>query len=106
MEAPEHLQPATREWFKRVCEDYELQDHHLRLLTLAAEAWDRGQEARAAVAQRGLTYEDRFKQPHARPEIAIERDARIGFARMLRELALDLEPPGESRPPRIGGGDY
>lgn len=100
-QAPKHLQPATRRWFKGVCADFELEPHHLRLLTLAAEAWDRGQQAREALVN-GLTFEDRFGQPHARPEVAIERDSRIAFARLLRELALDVEPPKQpGRPPTI-----
>jgi hypothetical protein len=47
---PKHLQPATRQWFASVVEDYELEPHHVRLLTLAAEAWDRGVQAREAIA--------------------------------------------------------
>ena len=101
MRAPKHLKPATRRWFESVCEQYELEQHHHRLLTLAAEAWDRGQEAREALAREGITYDDRFKVPRARPEVAIERDARLGFARLLRELALDESPPPDPRPRRL-----
>lgn len=102
VKAPKHLKSETRRWFKGVCADYELEPHHLRLLTLAAEAWDRGQQAREALVDYGLTFNDRFNQPHARPEVAIERDARIAFARLLRELALDVEPPKQpGRPPTI-----
>jgi phage terminase small subunit len=103
MKAPEHLQPATAEWFESVTKDYELEPHHLRLLTLAAQSWDRAEQAREILAAKGLTFEDRFDQPHARPEVAIERDSRIAFARLLRELCLDLEPPAERRPPALGG---
>jgi P27 family predicted phage terminase small subunit len=100
--APEHLAPATQAWFASVVADYALESHHVRLLTLAAEAWDRGQQAREALAKHGLTYEDRFDQPHARPEVQIERDARIAFARLVRELGLDVEAPAEApRSPRI-----
>lgn len=91
--APTHLQPATQAWFTSVLEGYALEGHHIRLLTLAGEAWDRCEAARIAIDLHGLTYEDRFGAPRARPEVAIERDARVGFAKLLRELDLDVEPP-------------
>lgn len=92
---PGHLRPATKRWFASVLADFDLDSHHIRLLTLAAEAWDRGQQAREIVDRDGMTFADRFGQPKARPEIAIERDSRIGFARLIRELGLDVEPPPE-----------
>lgn len=95
--APRHLQAATRRWWRSVVEDYQLEEHHVRLLTLAGEAWDRCQEARRALARHGMTYTDRFGAPKARPEVAIERDARTGFARLLRELDLDVDPPAAER---------
>lgn len=100
--APEHLRADTRQWWQTVADEYALEPHHIRILTLAAEAWDRGVEAREAIARHGTVYVDRFDQPRARPEIAIERDSRIAFARLVRELALDLDPPDEAgRPPRL-----
>jgi len=103
LKGPAHLKLATRRWWVSVVEDYQLEPHHIRLLTLAAESWDRCQQARQALAEHGLTFKDRFGQPHARPEVAIERDSRIAFARLLRELALDIESPGEpGRPPGLG----
>lgn len=93
---PGHLRAATRRWFAAVVSDYDLDPHHVRLLTLAAEAWDRGQAAREIIDRDGMTFTDRFGQPKARPEIAIERDSRIGFARLIRELGLDVEPPPEA----------
>jgi phage terminase small subunit len=81
---------------------YELEPHHLRLLQLAGEAWDRSQQAREALDQHGMTFDDRFGAPHARPEVAIERDARLAFARLVRELDLDVDTPaGPRRPPAI-----
>jgi P27 family predicted phage terminase small subunit len=103
--APEHLQAETRDWFASVVTEFELEPHHVRILTLAAEAWDRTQEARAALATHGITYTDRFGAPRCRPEVAVERDSRIAFTRCVRELGLDLAPPSDSRPPRIGGRD-
>src|SRR4051812_30486789 len=99
--APSHLKAATKAWFDSVLAEYELEPHHIRLLTLAAQSWDRAEQARQDLSVHGLTFDDRFGQPHARPEVAIERDNRISFARLLRELALDVSQPDESRPPGI-----
>jgi len=100
--APGHLREPTRRWWRQVASDYVLEPHHLRLLTLAGSAWDRCQQARVAIAEHGLIFLDRFGQPHSRPEIGIERDSRLAFARLLRELDLDIEPPaGNSRPPGL-----
>src|SRR5688572_26321777 len=87
--APAHLQPATKKWWRQVVADFGFDDHHFRLLQLACEAWDAAQQARAAIAREGQTYTDRFGAPRLRPEVNIERDARIGFARLVRELGLD-----------------
>jgi P27 family predicted phage terminase small subunit len=101
--APSHLKAATKRWWKAVTEEFALEPHHLRLLQLAAEAWDSAQAARAVIQAEGMTYVDRFGSPRARPEIGIERDSRLAFARLLRELALDVAVP-DSRPPRTA--DY
>jgi phage terminase small subunit len=100
---PPHLSTRAKKWWSRVVADYELEPHHLLLLGKAAEAWDRAEEAREAVDREGLTYSDRFGQPRLRPEVAVERDSRIAFARLIRELSLDVEPPADSRPPRRPG---
>jgi phage terminase small subunit len=101
---PSHLRKPTAKWWLTVCDNFELDAHHIRLLTLAAESWDQCQKAREILAKKGMTFDDRFGQPRARPEVGIERDAKIGFARLIRELSLDCDAPGESnRPPRIVG---
>lgn len=100
--APSHLKPDTRAWFQQVISDYELEDHHVRLLTLAGEAWDRGAQARIAIEKHGLTYSDRFDAPRKRPEVSIEAESRIAFARLVRELDLDVDPPSpDTRPPGL-----
>ena len=90
--APGHLSRDAKAWWRDVVQDYGLDPHHLKLLRAACEAWDRHEQARKAVRKHGLTYTDRFGQPRARPEVAIERDSRIQFARLLRELDLEGEP--------------
>src|SRR5687768_5398032 len=101
--APQHLSEASRRWWRDIVRTYRLEPQHLRLLTLAAEAWDRGQEARERVAADGAYVTDRYGQTKAHPAIAVERDSRIAVARLVRELALADEPPG-ARSPRPGGG--
>ena len=62
---PKHLRPTTKAWFSSVLAEYSLEPHHVRLLTLAAESWDRCCESREALAEHGLTFIDRTDR-HAR----------------------------------------
>jgi phage terminase small subunit len=100
--APAHLESATAAWWLEVVTTWDLDAHHVRLLTLAAESFDRAVQARQIINRRGLTFKDRFGQPKPRPEVGIERDSRIAFARLLRELDLDIDAPAdESRTPQL-----
>ena len=99
--APGHLRAATARWYASVIEDYDLEPHHERLLQAATETWDRLQEAREMLRQEGTYIEGRYG-PKAHPAVAVERDSRIAFARLLRELDLDSEPDPDPRPPRKG----
>ena len=100
--APKHLRAATRRWVEGIDRDYQLESHHHRLLVLAGESWDRCVAAREALEKHGLVYNGKFG-PKPRPEVAIEHNCKIVFARMLREIGLDVNDPDESRPPRVGG---
>ena len=103
-EPPAHLSNEVAAWWRSVTRDYELEDHHLRLLQAAAEAWDRMQQAREALADHGgLTFTDSSGNLKLHPAEAVERNARTAFARLVRELDLDAEGPADrSRPPAIG----
>jgi len=97
--APEHLQPATRTWWLSVVTRWELEPHHVKLLTLAAESWDRCQQARELIDRDGLTTETKSGGLRAHPAVRIEIDSRLAFARLVRELDLDLDaPPAAARP--------
>ena len=98
--APKHLKAPTRRWFESVVADYELQPHHVRLLTLAGESWDRCVEAREAIKEHGMTFTNKYNEVKLRPEVTVEKDSRIAFARLVRELNLSEDPP-DSRPPRL-----
>jgi P27 family predicted phage terminase small subunit len=99
---PRHLSPETKRWWRAVTEAFALEEHHLRLLQLACESWDRAQEARRAVQKDGLCVEGRFG-PKSHPALAVERDSRTSFMRALRELGLDIAAPDDSRPPAMSG---
>lgn len=101
---PRHLTTATKRWYTQITTDYVLQSHHLRLLQSAAECWDRAQQARRLLAKEGICFTDRHGAIRPHPATQLERDNKTLFARMLRELALDVESPAdEIRPPLIRG---
>ena len=54
LKAPAHLRPDTRAWWQTVHQDYDLGEHHSRLLTMACEAWDRACQAREILAKDGI----------------------------------------------------
>jgi P27 family predicted phage terminase small subunit len=96
------LRPKTRRWWEDVVSTWTLEAHHERLLTAAAEAWDRYQQARELIRKDGLTVATKAGGPRLHPAVRVEQDSRLAFARMLRELDLDLEPPADAkRPPRL-----
>ncbi len=99
---PEYFTPEIKGWWKLVVATYVLDAHHILLLTAACEAWDRMQEARKTIAVEGAYYADRHGNHKAHGAVAVERDSRVAFARLLRELDLDVDPPKEAtRPPQL-----
>ena len=58
LKAPKHLKAATRRWWLAVATDWDLEQHHPRLLTLAAEAWDDKGHAREQIGKEGMTGDD------------------------------------------------
>lgn len=93
---PEYLAEPTQAWWRSVMADYTLEPHHIRLLTLAAECWDRAQEARWHLQFEGLTVAGK-DGPRPHPAVKIHTDATTLFARLIRELDLDCEPPPDNR---------
>ena len=97
-----HLAPETADWWRTVLQEFVLDPHHMRLLRLACEAWDRCQQAREILDRDGLTTKTESGGLKAHPCIGTERDARLAFARLLRELDLDDGPSlDRARPPAI-----
>jgi P27 family predicted phage terminase small subunit len=97
---PAHLSKESAAFFKRTVALFDLEEHHLKLLTLACEAWDRSVQSRKLIETDGLTFVDRHGsiKPHA--AVAIEKDSRIAFARLVREIGMDVAG-SDSRPPAL-----
>jgi P27 family predicted phage terminase small subunit len=98
---PRHLSKAMQAWWRQVEKACVLEPHDRHLLQLACEAFDRAQAARAVLDKEGTIFLDRFEQPKARPEAAIECDARRDFAALVRQLSIPPEevPHDASSPP-------
>jgi hypothetical protein len=100
IQIPKHLKPETKIWIKKILNTYELESHHVKILIQAGEQWDRNTEARERIAKEGAYFTDFRGQPRSHPALADERNGRVVFARLLRELNLS-EGPGETRPPGL-----
>lgn len=100
---PRHLSDESRAWFASVTKDFELESHHLMILRAAGEAWDRAQQAREILKRDGVTFVDRHGHIRPHPATVIERDQKVLFSRLVRELGLDVIEHDSTRPPMIQG---
>ena len=91
--APRHLSPSARRLYSQILENYELEPHHLAILTKALEALDRTEQARDAIAASGILIRSRLGEVKPNPAIAIERDSRAQFLAGIKALGLDIEGP-------------
>jgi phage terminase small subunit len=88
---PEHLSARSRRLWTTIVEDYELEAPEHETLRMALEARDRAEQARKTLRREGLVYKDRFQAPHAHPCVAIERDSRAAWLRLMAALDLPME---------------
>ena len=95
---PKNLRPATKLWIRQVANDYELESHHIKLLIQAGEVYDRILLARETIEKDGAYFTDRWGCPKSHPGLSEERQNRIAFARLVRELNLSEETPDSRLP--------
>jgi P27 family predicted phage terminase small subunit len=94
------LSKETARWRDEMIRTWAFESHHLKLLQLACEAWDRAKQAQKVIDREGLTYLDRWESPHPRPEVKIVENATAQFAQIIKRLGLDIEEShGMGRPP-------
>jgi P27 family predicted phage terminase small subunit len=96
---PKHLSAPARRLWRETVEGYELERHHLELLERACRALDNAIDAEEILRRDGLVVDGRYG-PRAHPAVAIARDARVAFARLLREIDLEGIAAPDPRTPR------
>lgn len=97
--APKGLSSKSKKFWRDIHQSFEiLEPQDLQLLLSACECLDRISQAQKEIKVSGPYYQDRFGQPKENPGHKTERDNKILFTRLIRELQLDIEPP-QSRPP-------
>lgn len=101
IKTPAHLSDEMKKFFKSIMHDFNLEPHHILLLTKACELLDKGELARQTVAADGLTTTDRYGSIKPHPCVKIEIDCKNSARLLLRELGLDLEPAEAGRAPRL-----
>lgn len=99
---PTYLLKEGRQFWSKTLKEFDLVEaHDLERLEHACHCLDRLAEARAEVDKEGPYFVDRFGQPKEHPSLKVERDNKVLFIRIIRELRLDLDQPEEHpRPPR------
>lgn len=97
--APKHLRPETQAWWNSIYSRYELDEHHLQILTLAGEELDAAARAQEALTAAGSDYvESKDGRPMPHPALKVKRDAVVVFARLMRELGLKGPESTEPKP--------
>ena len=83
-----HLTDPSVAWLRDLEAAYDLGPHERKLALSAAEALDRSRGARERLEKDGVLLKDRFGQLRPHPAVAIERDARAQFTRIVCALNL------------------
>ena len=96
---PAHLSRGAKRWWRAVVEGYELEPHHLEILTAAAEAWDLERGGPPHHRRAGIVITGQARVPMMHPAVQVEDTAAVRMAHLIRELGLDATPPQDVRLP-------
>jgi phage terminase small subunit len=82
---------------------WQLESHHIHVLTATCEAMDLLHAANQCIQRDGLVTTTQRGGARANPAVKIALEARLQVYRGIRELDLELEPPADarSRPPSL-----
>jgi P27 family predicted phage terminase small subunit len=87
---PDHLGEPEKQIWADVIADWKGTRVSFAVLASALEAHMLARECREAIAAEGLTTIGRDGQPKAHPLCSVERDARAGFQRAIKQLGIKL----------------
>ena len=88
--------PAARDLWRSTFAKYLLADHHVTLLREACHQLNRAHEARAHLAEHGLTSVDRYGCVSPSKFLEVERASLNTCRLLLRELGLDVGNKNEA----------
>lgn len=95
-----HLSKEMQKWYKDIVINFDLESYDIKRLLVACESWDRLQEVKEILKKDGVSIRDRFGQVKAHPLLSTERDLNSTFLKAIKDMGLDIEPPGAiGRPP-------
>lgn len=80
---------AAKKLYESTVQAFELDEHHLAGLSLAADCLDRIQTAKDALRKDGDFVLDRYGQKKEHPAARTLRENKVVFSRLIRELKLD-----------------
>lgn len=86
---PRGLAGKARKWFTETAQSYVFEPHAIPLLTDAAFAMQRGEQARSILGKEGIVLVDAFGKPFPHPATIVERQSAQLFAKLLRQLDLE-----------------
>ena len=94
LEPPAHLSDEARRIWERIVEENAIDGAAEPQLRILVESWERREQARAAMREKGPVIIDRFGVEKVSPWAAIERDSTLIIQRAFRLLGFDQEPRG------------
>ena len=100
-DSPDELKAAGRAFWSKAMQENDLDSaHDKERLLMAAKILDEIAAVEKQVQADGMFVKNRYGATIEHVGMKSIRDLRTLFVKIVREMALDLEPLGESRPPR------
>lgn len=89
MNPPKHLSAESKRMWRRIQQEYELTPDAAGLLRVALENFDIGEQARKLIQAEGVVVDGK-----RHPATDVMKQANGLYLRAMRQLGLDIAPPG------------